>query len=212
MKTIEVNATFRKELGKKATKALRREAAIPCVMYGGKETVHFSAPLSILRHIIYTPNVYIVELNIEGKSYKATMQDIQFHPVSDAVLHIDFLQIPDNKEIIISIPVRLNGLPEGVQAGGKLQQLIRKLKVKALIEHLPDDFRIDVTEVKLGNTIKVSELSFENIELLDPKDNVVASVKLTRAARGAADEEGEEGEEGTEEGAETTEAEETKSK
>ncbi len=194
MKTYEVNGVVRTEIGKKATSKLRAEENIPCVMYGGEKVVHFSASEGDFRKLIFTPNVYLIKINIDGAVYDAVIQEIQFHPVTDKVLHIDFLQISEDKDVKIEIPVILNGLAEGVKAGGKLQLLKRRLKVKALAKDLPDTLDVNVEQIKLGATIKVGELAFDNITLLDHPSSVIAAVKLTRAAKGAKGE-GEEGEE-----------------
>lgn len=194
MKTIELKGTARKAVGKKDAKLLRRNEQVPCVLYGGTENHHFSVNLKDLKKIVYTPKVYIIDIDIDGQNYNAIMQDLQFHPVSDDILHIDFLQVVENKPVIINIPVILEGFAKGVQAGGKLSQLARTLKVKALAKDLPDDLTVDVTNLELGKSIKVGELNFENIELLDSKNAVVAAVKLTRAAKGMSGEGSEEAE------------------
>lgn len=186
MKTIEIKGSVREDLGKKATKALRAEGNVPCVIYGTEGVTHFYVKSANVKDLIYTPNVYIVDVKVGEKSAKAVLQDIQFHPVSDEVLHIDFLQVAEDKPVAISIPVKLNGLAEGVKAGGKLQLESRYIKVKGLIKDLPDTLDIDITELGLGKTIQVKGLSFDNLELLSAANNVVVAVKLTRAARGAA--------------------------
>ncbi len=201
MKRIEIAAKGRTELGKKATKQLRKELQVPCVVYGMGENIHFYAHENDFRHLVYTPNEYIVALNIDGTEKLAIMQEIQFHPVTDKIIHIDFREVNEDKEVKFKIPVELTGFAVGVQAGGKLQTLSRKLRVQGLIGNFPDRLTIDVTNLALGKSIKISELGFENITLLDAPNSVVCSVKLTRAAKGAAtDEEGIEGEgEATEE-------------
>lgn len=198
MKTIEIKGTARKELGKKATRELRKKQHVPCVIYGGEEIIHFSAHENDFRHIVYTPNVYIINVDVEGKKLKAVMQDLQFHPVSDKIEHIDFYEVTDDKPLNIKIPVKLNGLAAGVQAGGKLYLLARYLKVKGLSKDLPDQLDVDVTKLELGKVIKVGELSFDNLQILENKGAVVAAVKLTRSSvsAGAGEEEGEEGAEG----------------
>lgn len=205
MKSIELKGEVRKSIGKKDSKKLRREEKTPCVLYGGKENIHFAVEKQNLKKLVYTPNVYLVDLAIDGANRKAILKDIQFHPVSEEILHIDFLEIFDDKPVEIDIPVSLIGLAAGVQTGGKLQTLNRKLKVKALPKDLPDTLEIDIAGLELGKSIKVGEVSFENIELLNSKNSVIASVKLTRAAKGMASED----EEGGEEGEETTEEEAT---
>ena len=186
MKNFELNGSKREGTGKKAAKAFRKEGLVPCVLYGGEEVVHFTVTTDGVRKLIYTPHVYIVDLTIEGKSCKAILKDSQYHPVSDELLHADFLQIFDDKPVVMEIPVVLNGLAEGVKAGGKLSLEMRKLKVKGLYKDFPETLHINVENLGLGKTIQVGQLSFDNLELLNAKDNVVAAVKLTRAARGAA--------------------------
>jgi large subunit ribosomal protein L25 len=189
MKSVEIKCNLRKELGKKDSKKLRTQEKVPCVLYGGGENVHFWALEKDFRKVIYTPNVYLIDLNVDGKVYNAIVQDVQFHPVSDRIQHVDFIQISPDKKVAIDIPVQLNGVPVGVKEGGKLMIAMRKLKVRALPKHLPDVLEIDVTNVSLGKTVKVSDIKFPNIEPLDAKNSVIASVRLTRAARGAATEE-----------------------
>lgn len=189
MKSVEIKCNLRQDLGKKDSKKLRAQEKVPCVLYGGGENVHFWALEKDFRKVIYTPNVYLIDLNIDGKVYHAIVQDVQFHPVSDKIQHVDFIQISPDKKVAIEIPVQLNGVPAGVKEGGKLMIAMRKLKVRALPKHLPDVLEIDVTNVGLGKTIKVSDMKFPNVEALDAKNSVIASVRLTRAARGAASEE-----------------------
>jgi len=186
MQKIEIKGTKRTDLGKKATKQLRNEGQVPCVIYGGKENVHFSAPAKEFRKLIYTPNVYIVQVNVDGTTYECILQDEQFHPVVEQLLHVDFLQINEDMAVNIEIPVELTGFAEGVKAGGKLQLEKRKLKVRALPKYLPDTLKIDITDLGLGKTIQVGALSYDNLELTNAKNAVVVAVKLTRAARAAA--------------------------
>ena len=186
MKVFELKGTVRTDLGKKATKADRAGDNVPCVLYGGAENVHFTATASDLRKLIYSPEVYIVNLSVDGKTCKAIMKSLQFHPVSDRVLHIDFLEVSESKPVVVEIPVQLNGLAEGVKAGGKLALEMRKLRVKGLYTNFTEKINIDVTSLGLGKTIQVGALKLENLEILNAKNAVVAQVKLTRAARGAA--------------------------
>lgn len=186
MKTFEISGQVREDLGKKATKALRSSAAVPCVLYGGENVIHFTLNDADLRHLIYTPNVYLVDLTIGENKYNCIIKDKQFHPVSDAVLHMDFLQISDDKPVVMNIPVKLEGFAEGVRSGGKLTLENRYLKVKALSKNLPDNIVLNIDKLALGDTIKVGDVSLENLQLLNAKNAVVVSVKLTRAARGAA--------------------------
>ena len=192
MKTIEIKGSVRTDIGKKATRELRKNNGVPCVLYGVKKdenglpvATHFTVTVEGLRKLVYTPNIYLVNLDIDGTVVTAIMKDIQFHPVSDAILHVDFLQVEENKPVAMEVPVQLEGLAEGVRAGGKLALQIRKLKVKATYNAIPERLVIDVTPLGLGKTIKVGELSYEGLELINAKDAVVCAVKLTRAARGA---------------------------
>lgn len=186
MKTFELKGAVRTDLGKKATKAERVVDKVPCVLYGGVENTHFTTTVSEIRKMIYSPEVFVVNLDIDGKKTKAIMKALQFHPVSDKVLHIDFLEISEDKPVVVELPVKLEGLAEGVKAGGKLALEMRKLKVKGLYTQIPENIVIDVTELGLGKSIQVAKVSAANLEILNAKNAVVAQVKLTRAARGAA--------------------------
>ncbi len=189
MKTLTLEGSKRTDIGKKATKMLRADEKIPCVLYSAKENIHFSLTLAEVRPLVYTPHVYIVELNIDGSKTMAIKQDIQYHPVSDEILHLDFLPVTEDKPVVMEIPVKVSGLAEGVKQGGKLIQEMRYLKVRGIHTKFPDTLDIDVTELVLGKTIQVKELSYENIEILNAPGAVVVAVKLTRAARAAAGEE-----------------------
>ncbi|MDR1633035.1 MAG: 50S ribosomal protein L25/general stress protein Ctc [Dysgonamonadaceae bacterium] len=183
MKLFELKGSKRESTGKKAAKAYRRESIIPCVLYGGEEVVHFTVTKDSVRKLIYTPEVRIVDLTIEGKNCKAILKATQFHPVSDELLHADFFQIFEDKPVEIEIPVELVGLAEGVKAGGKLSLEMRKLKVKGLYKNFPEKLTINIEKLDLGKTIQVGDIHFENLELLNAKNNVVVVVKSTRAAR-----------------------------
>ncbi len=184
MKLLEIKCSLREAVGKKESRKLRNKGLVPCVLYGGGENIHFFAPENDFRHMVYTPNVYLVKIDIAGKVYDGILQEIQFHPVTDKILHMDFLQIFEDKPVSINVPVQLNGVPEGVKEGGKLALEARRLKVSALPGDLPDVLHIDVSEIGLGKSIKVGELEFPGIKLLDSANLVIASVKLTRVARG----------------------------
>ena len=186
MKHFNLSATVRKadQLGKKATKALRREALVPVVLYGGSETHHLVVKADDLNKLIYTPEIYLIELDVEGKQYKAVLKDVQFHPVSDRTLHADLYEVSEEKPIVMSVPVILDGHAVGVRAGGKLVREKRTLRVRAAYNKIPENLVIDVNNLKLGKTIQVHELSFEGLELVDAPQAVVCGVKLTRAARG----------------------------
>ena len=186
MKTFELSGEVRENLGKKSTKAVRVSENIPCVLYGGKDNVHFTVSASAVRKLIYTPEVYVVELTIGKNKTKAIMKELQFHAVTDKVQHIDFLEIDEKKPVVVELPVKLTGLAEGVKAGGKLSLEMRKLKVKGIYTNIPESITVDVTNVGLGKSIQVGKLALKDLEILNSKMSVVAQVKLTRAARGAA--------------------------
>lgn len=191
MKSIEVKGTARtiaehSSEQSRALKALRKNNCVPCVLYGAGDNVHFTVTNDEVRNLIYTPHIYIVDLVIDGKKVKAILKDVQFHPVKDTILHIDFFQIDELKPIIMEVPVQLEGLAEGVKAGGKLTLQMRKLKVKALYNVIPEKLTVNVAHLGLGKTVKVGELSYEGLTLLNAKEAVVCAVQLTRAARGLA--------------------------
>ncbi len=185
MQTIELTATKRDNLGKSATKQLRRQEQVPCILYGGEEVVHFSLLEKEFNKLVYTPESHLVKLNVDGKSYQSIVQDVQYHPVTDRSIHADFLQVFDEKPITIEIPIKVEGLAVGVKSGGKLTVELRKLKVKALAKDLPDSLTVNVSKLELGKSIQVGHLQYDNIELLNNKNQVVVAVKLTRAARAA---------------------------
>ena len=193
MKEINVTGQKRTDLGKKASKALRKEGLVPCNLYGEKkddkgnpEAFAFSAPFSELRKIIYTPHVYVINLIIDSESHTAVMKEIQFHPVTDAPLHVDFYEVNDQKPITIGIPVKLVGLAQGVRDGGRMNLSVRKIDVTAPYQIIPEHLDIDVTTLTIGKSIKVGQLSFEGLELATSKDVVVCSMKMTRQAQQAA--------------------------
>ncbi len=183
MKTIELKAVKRADFGKKAAKAFRREGLIPCVIYGGSEEIAFTVDAKEVKPLIYTPNSYIVELNIDGKVEKAVMREVQFHPVREQILHIDFYRVQEGKPVAISIPVRLSGTAEGVKVGGKLALSARKLMVKAMVDQLPDEIVVDVTPLQVGQTIFVGDLKQENVTFVTPATTAVCAVRVTRASR-----------------------------
>jgi len=199
MKTVSMSGSLRENVGKKDAKALRNADKVPCVIYGGEKQLHFAVPNSDFRHLVYSPDIAFVDLDIEGTKYKAILQDVQFHPVSDNILHADFKELVDGKKIVMAVPVKTNGLPVGVTEGGKLMVKLRKLKVKALPEFMPETITIDVAHLKIGNSVKVKEINVNNTELLDTPNAVAVAVNMTRAAVAAAGEggvvEGGEGEE-----------------
>lgn len=216
METFEINGEIRKEVGKKFAKKIRKEERVPCVLYGGEETIHFSAEEKEFKKIVYTPNIYLIKLALDGKKYNALLKDIQFHPVTDSILHLDFIEISDEKPVTITMPVRLTGDSIGIKNGGKLRWKRRQMKVRGLPNDFPDYLDVDITDLEIGQTLKVGDLSYENLEVIDPSRSMVASVVSSRlVAKGMAaeieeevaaevEEEVEEG--AVEEGAETTEA------
>ena len=193
MKEISVSGEKRATTGKKAAKELRKEGLVPCNLYGEKkgenglpEAVAFAIPAAQLRKVIYSPNVYVVNLTISGEAHKAVIKELQFHPTTDAVLHVDFFEVNETKPITIGTPVKLTGHAQGVRDGGRLSQAVRQLNVTAPYKQIPEILEIDVTELKLGKAIKVAELNFEGLEIATPAQVVVCSVKATRASRSAA--------------------------
>lgn len=211
MKTFNLAAQPRTELGKKAAKALREQNLIPVVLNGGSIidlpytgtlkdgekvveigngkaliTTDLTVTAEAVRKLIYTPDIFAIELDIEGQKRMAVLKDIQFHPVKDTILHIDLLEVNDTKPVVVEVPVKLEGHAEGVKAGGKLSLSMKKLKVKAIYTNIPERLVINVDNLGLGKTLQVGELHFENLELINAKNAVVCAVQLTRAARGAA--------------------------
>lgn len=192
MKEINLTGQLRSDLGKKASKSLRKEGLIPCNMYGiattdGKPSAFsFTVPMTELRKLIYTPHIYLVNLTVDGKLHTAILKEIQFHPVTDAVLHVDFLEVNEEKPITIGLPVKLVGLAQGIRDGGRMSLSLRKLNVKAPYKSLPEHLDVDVTALTIGKSIKVEQLSYEGLELVTGKDVVVCSIKMTRAASMAA--------------------------
>jgi large subunit ribosomal protein L25 len=182
MKTIEINGTIRSQISKQEIKNLRSNEQVPCVLYGGEQQIHFSVEAAQFKGLIYTPEVHMVKLNIDGTSYDATLQDTQFHPVNDAILHVDFLQVFENKPLNLSIPVRLSGASEGVKAGGKLVLKSRRLRVKAFPSVMPDFINVDITNLKIGGNIRVREINVEGVTFLDSPTNVIVTVRMTRNA------------------------------
>ena len=193
MKEINVNGQKREATGKKASKMARKEGLVPCNIYGEKKdekglpvAMSFMASMVELRKVVYTPHVYMVNLNIDGEMHKAIIKELQFHPTTDALLHADFYEVNEEKPIVIGIPIKVNGLAQGVRDGGKLNISIRKIDVKAPYQQIPEVLDVDVTNLGLGKAIKVGDLSYEGLELATPAQVVVCSVKETRASKSAA--------------------------
>ncbi len=193
MKEISINGQLRSDFGKKASRDFRRDGLVPCVIYGVEKTAEgapvskaFTVSQKELAKVLYTPNVYIVNINLDGQVVKAVVKDLQCDFVTDRPIHVDFYQVTEEKPVVMEIPVKLNGLAEGVKAGGKLVLNVRKLKVKGLYTNFPDTLDIDVTSLGLGKSMKVATLAYENIEIITSKEVVVCAVRMTRAARAAA--------------------------
>ncbi|QRM88967.1 50S ribosomal protein L25/general stress protein Ctc [Lacinutrix sp. WUR7] len=204
MKSITINGSQREIVGKKATKALRNAGQVPCVLYGGDKPVHFSAPELAFSKLVYTPNAHTVVIELaNGTTFNAVLQDIQFHPVTDRILHVDFYQLFDDKEIALNIPVELVGNSKGVKNGGVLRKNNRKLRVKALPANLPDLIEIDITNLKIGDKVSVADLNQEKYTLLHSANTVVCQIKTSRTAV-VDDEDEEEGAEGEAPAAEGT--------
>ena len=198
MKSITIQGTKRESVGKKSTKALRDAELVPCVVYGGKETLNFSAEERSFKGLVYTPEAHTVSIEVDGNTIPAVLQDIQFHPITDKILHADFYQLSDDKAVVMEVPVRLTGRAKGVVAGGVLRQSFRKLKLKAIPANLPDEIVIDVTPLKIGNKLYVGDIKTDGFTFMHPDNAVVAAVKMSRTAMkgGAAAEDDEEEVEG----------------
>jgi len=188
MKSITIKGSQRESVGKVATKAVRNAGMVPCVIYGGKQPVHFAAEEKAFKSLVYTPNAHTVVIDLDGKTTNAVLQDIQFHPVSDRINHIDFFQLDENKEIIMEVPVKVTGTSPGVLLGGVLNLNQRRLKVKALPKNLPDYVEANIAELQMGNKLYVTKLPTPNFKLMHPDNTVVAQVKISRAAMKAAQE------------------------
>ena len=186
MKSIELKAVAREAYGKKESKKLHREGMVPCAIYGNGETVHFALNVKDVKPLIYSPNSFIVNIDVDGKKEMGVMREVQFHPVREQILHMDFYRAMPGKEVAIDIPVRLTGNSIGVKLGGKLSLSKRKINVRGKLENLPDELVVDVTDLELGKSVFVGDLSYEGLTLLTPATTAVCAVKMTRAARGAA--------------------------
>lgn len=214
MKTKQISVKKREKLGKSETRKLRNKELVPCVMYGGDKNYHFYTDHVTFSKIIFSPDVHLLDLDIEGEKHKAVIQEVQFHPVTDKIIHIDFVEVFDDKPVTATIPIELTGSSIGVKNGGKMRQRRRYLKVKGLIKDLPERLKVDITDLDIGQVIKIGDLDYPNLEILDPHRSMIVSVVSSRVAMKGMIieeevEEEAEGEEGavTEEGAEGAEAE-----
>ncbi len=198
MKTVSLSGALRAHVGKKDAKQNRKDGNIPCVIYGGEKQIHFTLPELKLDKILFTPEVFVLNITVDGKEYKTILQDIQYHPVTDKVLHADFLEIREGKSVIVGLPLKFTGVAPGVTKGGKLQVKYRKLRVKGNIDDMPEFIELDVSKLDIGNSIKVRELNLDNLDVVETPNAVVVQVKMSRGAKAGADE-GEEEEEAGEE-------------
>ena len=186
MQSITIVGSQRESVGKAASKALRNAGQVPCVLYGGDNAVHFSADALAFSKLVYTPSVYTATIELGGKTYNAILQDIQFDPVTDKILHIDFYQLHDDKEITIEVPIRIEGTSPGIMAGGSLRVVNRKLKIKALPANLPDFVPVDISWMEMGNRFYVTKLEQKNYKIMHPENTAVCQVRISRAALKAA--------------------------
>ena len=199
MKTVSLSGSSRENVGKKGANILRKDGSIPAVVYGGEKQIHFSVLENEAKKLVFSPNVYFIELEIDGKKSKVILQEVQTHPVTDRILHLDFLEIGDSKPFKLNLPVRLEGFSKGVRNGGNLSQNFRKLKVMGLLKDMPDAVKIDITPLKIGDKIRVADLNISGLKFFDPENAVIVGVQMARAAvLEAEDEEDEETSEGSE--------------
>jgi large subunit ribosomal protein L25 len=220
MKQVSLSGSLRENVGKKDAKKHRKEGNVPCVLYGGKEQTHFIVTELGFKKLVFTPDVFIVNLNIDGTEYKGILQDVQYHPVTDRVLHADFLEVVPNKPLIVGLPLTFEGTSPGVIRGGKMIKKMQKIRVKGLIEDMPDYILVDISKLEIGGSVKIKDIELDKLSTLDPPNSVIVRVKTARAVEeveGVDEEEGEEGEgeegaaEGGEEGATKPEGEGTES-
>lgn len=202
MKEFSLNGSLRTEAGKKIAKRLRYDEQVPAILYGGEGNILLSVADRDLKNLIYTPNVYLINLNIDKKKYKAILKDIQFHPVTDRILHLDFLEVFEDKKLKVAIPVILTGSSVGVRKGGKLTLAKRRIRVYGYLKDIPEDIKIDITKLDIGQSKQIRDLKIDNLEFIEPEDAVIAIVRTARLAKVGdeedEDEEGVEGEEGAE--------------
>ncbi|MBK9291717.1 MAG: 50S ribosomal protein L25/general stress protein Ctc [Bacteroidetes bacterium] len=190
MKTVSLSGVLRAHVGKKDAKSLRNEGRVPCALYGNNtEQVLFSIDAKAFKPVIHTPETYLIELNIDGKAHKAVLKEVQYHPVSDKVLHVDFYEVREDKPVLVSLPVVLKGTSPGVIRGGKLKLKMKRLNVKGLIANMPENITVDISKLNVGQAIKVKDLKTENVTIADNANNVIVEVKTARGVVIAAEEE-----------------------
>ena len=193
MKTVSLSGSFRGNVGKKDAKKARNQGLVPCVLYGGKEQIHCLIEEKAFKPILFTPESFLIKLDVDGKTYDVILQDVQYHPVTDSLLHADFLEVVPDKPVKTAIPVILTGVSKGVLRGGRLIEKFRKLRVKGLVENIPEKIEVDITKLDIGDSIKISNLKVENIEFLDPQNAMVVTVRTARVVAATDEEEEEEG-------------------
>jgi large subunit ribosomal protein L25 len=199
MKKVSLSGSLRENVGKKDAKKHRREGSIPCVIYGGEKQVHFVVDEVKFDKIIFTPDVYLITIDLGGEKYKTILQELQYHPVTDKVLHADFLELGEGKDVTIGIPVNLVGTSQGVMAGGQLIKKMHRLRLRGQVDNMPDNVEVDISSLVIGTSVKVKDIQLDNLALLDSPNSVIVRVKTSRnVAEDLEDEEGEEGEEGAE--------------
>lgn len=190
MNSIAINGQARTELGKKGAKAVRKEGKIPCVLYGGEKVIHFSTTANDVKDLVYSSSFKLAEINLDGTSYKSIIREIQFHPVTDAIVHIDFIQLVDGKKINAELPLRFEGTAPGEKLGGKLQQKLRRVKIKTTPEHLVDVLTLNISELELGQSVRVRDIEVnEHTEIMSAMGIPVATIEVPRALRSAEAEE-----------------------
>lgn len=180
MKSLAITGALRAAQTKQETRSLRAQGMVPCVLYGGKEQVHFSVPALSLKSLVYTPDVHLVDLDIDGRKHRAVMKDLQFHSVNDRLLHIDFMEVQDDKKVVVEVPVRLKGTAVGVRAGGQLLHKMRKLKISAFPKDLPDQFELKIDDMQIGQTIRVRDMKLDGVSFLDIPAAAIVAVKTAR--------------------------------
>ena len=185
MKSVTLSGSLRTNVGKVNAKAVREKGNVPCVIYGGKEQIHFEADIRAFKPVIFTPNAHIVEIDLGGKVYKTVLQEAQYHKINDKLIHADFLEIQDGKPVTANIPVTMTGQSDGVKKGGKLVLKMRKLKVRGIADKLPDTIEIDITKLDIGDSVAVGDINVEGATLLNAKNVSVVSVTTTRAVAAA---------------------------
>ncbi|HWK59127.1 MAG TPA: 50S ribosomal protein L25/general stress protein Ctc [Parapedobacter sp.] len=185
MKSIAISGSLRENVGKRDAKELRYQGKVPAVLYGGKEQYHFSVSATDLKPVIYTPDVHFIDLDVDGKKFQAILQDAQYHPLTDQVRHVDFLELNDSKEVALNIPIKLTGASPGVKSGGKLVQKLRSLRVKALPKNMPQHIEVSLETLEVGSSVRVENVQVENGKVLNNADDTIVSVIMSRALRQA---------------------------